>query len=350
MRLNDYVMNYVRRRALRSYLCTATSPWVLRDCVALGFVPATIPGIHGATNLVYYTERSPAHNVLEMLRRNNCMPQAPAPATEAEVHQLPLIFCVCRRRRFAPVDTYVLRLSQAPAPTTQAEVLEPEPEVPEPEVRPESEVPESEVVPEPKQKKKRKRKQKRARDKNNQRHGFWSNGLNKADFLQHVANLKECSTFSKFATSNRSFKRHTQGFKTFFESHCRGDLHEASKMVRAIGDLIQVDITRAEKRTELAARKQHRAELTITGPRRRRSHTLCTSCKRYIPREEYHDAKTCEKLQSIDLSAQTLLEVSVRQNFSRATRRVLRFKLGPKKCASEHDFNIARDEVRDASV
>jgi hypothetical protein len=42
--------------------------------------------------------------------------------------------------------------------------------------------------------------------------------------------------------------------------------------------------------------------------------------------------------------------VSVRQNFSRATRRVLRFKLGPKKCASEHDFNIARDEVRDASV
>jgi len=62
------------------------SKWVLRDCVALGFLISDAGGsLGGGSSLIYLTENTAEHNVLTMLERNGLMPAAVPAAVSAAV-------------------------------------------------------------------------------------------------------------------------------------------------------------------------------------------------------------------------------------------------------------------------
>ena len=176
--------------------------------------------------------------------------------------------------------------------------------------------------------------------------GYWLNDMRRADMIEYVKCLKECGGFYSAALSNRSFKRHTVGFADFFTAHCGQDIKKTTQMLDSIKSLVVAKSEAIEKRKANQMRAQFRANLTITGPQRYRSHTLCGCCKQYIPREQYHDKKTCLRETEGALHSKLLLQISIRQNFSRGTRKVLRQCLG-NQCATEHDFLASREKVRD---
>ena len=71
---------------------------------------------------------------------------------------------------------------------------------------------------------------------------------------------------------------------------------------------------------------------------------MCTYCFKMIHYKVFHDYRKCPERVML-LQHEQLLELSLRLNWSRRTRKLLRITFGP-TCATEHAFNAAREELR----
>ena len=165
----------------------------------------------------------------------------------------------------------------------------------------------------------------------------------KSVLLQKLQALKDVSRFTSAATSRQARKRQYPAYAKAFLAYAHNDHKLAQTTVAGVQSALIV-MEEAAKTADLKAYKLSFTDI-ITGKQRKKSHTMCSGCWKYIPRHNYHDYRTCtEREQRLD--AQAMVQLTVRLHFSRNTRTMLRKVLGL-QAATEQAFLQRREEIHD---
>jgi hypothetical protein len=118
-----------------------------------------------------------------------------------------------------------------------------------------------------------------------------------------------------FQVSSKGKKRQFAAYAGFFVQHAAYDYDRAEAHLSGIINTVSVmrDEQNRLKKTRLIASMQD----VITGPQRRRSHTLCSYCEEFIARIDYHDCRNCPK-RVVAMEGEMLVRMQIRLGFRSA--------------------------------
>jgi hypothetical protein len=213
---------------------------------------------------------------------------------------------------------------------------------------------------------------------------FQFRDLSKTKLLSHIVSTAACSRFTQLAVSSKGKKKQFGAYGAFYLQHADYDYERAQAHLEGIQNTLKVMKDESLARVSKSyITPQHATPLpktssispwlasarfpqldpfnprqkrlgkmrlitsmsdVITGPQRRRSHTLCSYCEQYIPRRNYHDHRNCPKRETA-MEGELIVRLKIRLGFSNQTLHILRMGLGPDVVATYANFVEHRDRL-----
>ena len=152
-----------------------------------------------------------------------------------------------------------------------------------------------------------------------------------------------CTKQSRIPTS-KTRKAQYAAFADVIISMNHGDFDAAISFLDSVGSVVEVARSARQQKEQADAKFKLQGSFGGILSRKATGHTMCNHCWKWVHKSKYHDWRNCPE-RVVCIGHEKLLELSLRLNWARSSRTLVRLTLG-NHCATEKDFLVAREELR----